>query len=89
MILKGFYQPHPTYRLAQDLSVDIKVVTRVCQRVREALYHMAELEDRILKEEVELDQAYFGGKRGHTATGKRVRLRTPRAGKPRLHLSCY
>lgn len=38
-ILQGFYQRVPAYRLAQDLGVDVKVITRVYQRLREALFH--------------------------------------------------
>ena len=37
-----------------DLGVEVKVVTRVYQRLREALYHLAELEDGKLKGEIEL-----------------------------------
>ena len=40
-ILVGFYQLQPAYRLAIDLAVDVKVVSRVYQRMREALYHLA------------------------------------------------
>src|SRR3989344_3788164 len=57
-ILAGFYQLVPAYRLAQDLGVDVKVVTRVYQRLREALYHLTELEAGRLKGEIELDEAY-------------------------------
>src|ERR1700688_367564 len=32
-IIKGFYQQVPAYRLAADLGLDIKVVTRVYQRL--------------------------------------------------------
>ena len=75
-ILQGFYQLQPAYRLSQDLGVDIKVVTRVYQRMREALYHLTELEAGKLKGEIELDEAYFGGKRkgkrGRAAAGKSV-----------------
>ena len=60
VILVGFYQLQPAYRLANDLGVDIKVVSRVYQRMREALYHLAELEGGKLKGEIELDEAYFG-----------------------------
>jgi transposase len=59
-ILQGFYQLQPAYRLAHDLGVDVKVVTRVYQRMREALYHLAELEGGKLKGEIELDEADFG-----------------------------
>lgn len=75
-IVKGFYQLVPAYRLAQDLGVDVKVVTRVYQRLREALFCLTELEAGRLKGEIELDQAYFGGrrkgKRGRGAAGKSV-----------------
>jgi transposase len=75
-ILKGFYQLVPAYRLAQDLGVDVKVITRVYQRLREALFHLTELEAGRLKGEIELDEAYFGGrrkgKRGRGAAGKSV-----------------
>ena len=75
-ILKGFYQLQPAYRLAQDLGVDVKVVSRVYQRLREALFHLTELEAGRLKGEIELDEAYFGGrrkgKRGRGAAGKSV-----------------
>jgi len=75
-ILQGFYQRVPAYRLAQDLGVDVKVITRVYQRLREALFHLTELEAGRLKGEIELDEAYFGGrrkgKRGRGASGKSV-----------------
>lgn len=75
-LLRGFYQLQPAYRLAQDLGLDIKAVTRVYQRLREALYHVTELEGGKLKGEIELDEAYFGGrrkgKRGRGAAGKSV-----------------
>ncbi|MGD9851154.1 MAG: transposase [Nitrospirales bacterium] len=53
------------------------MVTRVYQRLREALYHLAELEGGKLKGEIELDEAYCGGgrrkgKRGRVAAGKSV-----------------
>ena len=60
-ILQGFCQLQPAYRLSQDLGLDLKVVTRVYHRVREALYHVTELEAGKLKGEIELDEAYFGG----------------------------
>ena len=75
-ILQGFYQLQPAYRLASDLGLDIKVVSRVYQRLREALFHLCELEGGKLKGEIELDEAYFGGrrkgKRGRGAAGKSV-----------------
>jgi transposase len=73
-IIKGFYQLVPAYRLATDLGVDVKVVTRIYQHLRESLYHTTELEAGQLRGEIELDEAYFGGrrkgKRGRGAAGK-------------------
>lgn len=56
--------------------MDIKGVSRVYQRLRQALYHVAELEGSKLSGEIELDEAYFGGRRkgrrGRGARGKSV-----------------
>ena len=75
-IITGFYQLQPAYRLATDLAADYQVVTRVYQRLREAIYHVAELEAGKLKGEIEIDEAYFGGrrkgKRGRGAAGKSI-----------------
>ncbi len=75
-ILQGFYPWQPAYRLSQDLGLDVKVVTRIYHRLREALYHVTELEAGKLKGEIELDEAYFGGRRkgqrGRAAAGKSV-----------------
>ena len=75
-IITGFYQQQPAYRVASDLGIDYQVVTRVYQRLREAIYHVAELEAGKLKGEIEIDEAYFGGrrkgKRGRGAAGKSI-----------------
>ena len=75
-ILQGFYQQQPAYRLANDMGCDVKVVTRVYQRLREVLFHTAELEGMKLSGEIELDESYFGGvrkgKRGRGAAGKSI-----------------
>lgn len=75
-ILTGFYQQQPAYRVASDLGLAYQVVTRVYQRLREAIYHVAELEAGRLKGEIEIDEAYFGGrrkgKRGRGAAGKSI-----------------
>ncbi len=76
IILQGFYQQQPAYRLASDLGCDVKVVTRVYQHLREVLFHTAELEGMKLSGEIELDESYFGGvrkgKRGRGAAGKSI-----------------
>src|SRR3989344_5231539 len=73
-IVQGFYQQQPAYRLASDLETDYQSITRVYQRLREALYHVAELEGSKLSGEIEMDESYFGGrrkgKRGRGAKGK-------------------
>ena len=75
-IVQGFYQQQPAYRLAHDLGLDYQTITRVYQRLREAIYHVAELEGGRLSGEIELDESYFGGrrkgKRGRGAAGKSI-----------------
>jgi len=75
-IIRGFYQQQPAYRLASDLGVSYQTVTRVYQKLRQAIYHVSELESRKLAGEIELDEAYFGGrrkgKRGRGAAGKSI-----------------
>jgi transposase len=52
----------PAYRLTHDLGVDPKVISRVYQKLRAAVFHVAELEGLAsrLSVECELDEAYFG-----------------------------
>ena len=58
------------------MGVDYKKITRVYQRLREAIYHVAELDGGRLNGEVEMDESYFGGrrkgKRGRGAQGKNI-----------------
>ena len=65
-IIKGFSQLQPAYRLAQDLGVDLKVVN---QHLREAVFHLSELEAGRLRGEIELDEAYLGPTQGSTGPG--------------------
>ena len=75
-ILKGFYQTQPAYKFSHDLGVDYQTVTRVYQRLREAIYHVTELEGGKLSGEIEMDESYFGGRRkgrrGRGAKGKSI-----------------
>jgi transposase len=75
-ILQGFYRQQPAYRLASDLGLDAKTITRVYQRLRIALFHTAELEGAKLSGQIELDESYFGGvckgPRGRGAKGKSI-----------------
>ena len=75
-IVTAFYQQQPAYRLANDLGADYQSVTRVYQKLRLAIYHIAELEGAKLSGDIEMDEAYFGGrrkgKRGRGAAGKNI-----------------
>src|SRR3989338_8262161 len=75
-VLTGFYQQQPAYRVAADLDLNYQAITRVYQRMREAIYYVAELEAGKLKGEIEIDEAYFGGRRkgerGRGAAGKSI-----------------
>jgi transposase len=74
--LQGFYQQQPAYRLASGFNLDVKVVTRVYQPLREVLFHTAALDGAKLSGEIELDESYFGGSRkgqlGRGAAGKSI-----------------
>ncbi|HMS82139.1 MAG TPA: hypothetical protein PKD12_00635 [Nitrospira sp.] len=64
-ILQGFSQQVPAYRLAHDGSVDSTVISRVYQKLWAVLFPVAEVEgiaDK-LSGEIELDEAYFDGRR--------------------------
>ena len=75
-IVTGFYQQQPAYRLATDLGTDYQTITRVYQKLRLLIYHIAELEGAKLSGEIEMDESYFGGrrkgKRGRGAKGKSI-----------------
>lgn len=75
-ILKGCSLQQPAYRLAHNLEIDYQSVTRTYQKLRETIYHVAELEGKRLSGEIELDESYFGGRRkgkcGRGAKGKSI-----------------
>ncbi len=75
-IITGFYQQQPAYRLANDIGVNYQTVTKVYQKLRLLIYHIAELEGMKLSGEVEMDESYFGGRRkgqrGRGAKGKSI-----------------
>lgn len=62
-ILIGFHQQIPALRLSRDLVVNVKTVERVYRKMREIIYHICELEGSKLSGEIEMDEAYFGGRR--------------------------
>ena len=93
-ILQGFYQQVPAYRLAHDLGIDPKVISRVYQKVRTALSHVVELAGMAskLSGEIEPDEAYFGGRRkgrrGARSCEEKCRLQAPGAGWTGLYEGC-
>ena len=74
----AFVEQRPAYQVALEHGVSYPVVTRVFRSVRELLYHQCELEGKRLSGDIEIDEAYFGGrrkgKRGRGAAGKSVVL---------------
>jgi transposase len=75
-VLVGFHQQQTARQCALDVGVSSKAVERVYRRLRERLTHLCEIEGTKMSGEIELDEAYFGGKRkgqrGRAAAGKSV-----------------
>lgn len=75
-ILVAFHQQIPALRIATDQGVNYRTIERVYRKMREILYHVCELEGSRMSGEIEMDEAYFGGKRkgnrGRGAKGKSV-----------------
>lgn len=62
-LIVGFHQQIPALRLGTDLVVSYNAVKRVYTRLREIIYHTCELEGSKLSGQIEIDEAYFGGRR--------------------------
>jgi transposase len=75
-ILVAFYQQQSAHQAALDLGINYQAVTRVFNRIRNLLTHLCEIEGAKMSGEIELDEAYFGGRRkghrGRAAAGKSV-----------------
>lgn len=75
-IIVSFYQQQPAHQAALDLGLGYQSVTRVFNIIRNLLTHLCELEGAKMSGEIELDEAYFGGRRkgqrGRAAGGKSV-----------------
>lgn len=78
LVLLGFVEQRPAYQVASDYGVSYPTVARIFRHIRILLYHQCELEGRRLSGSIEVDEAYFGGKRkgqrGRGASGKAVVL---------------
>lgn len=75
-ILVGFHQQQTARQCALDTGVGYQAAERVYRRLRELLTHLCEIEGAKMSGEIELDEAYFGGRRkgqrGRGAAGKSV-----------------
>ena|SRR3990170_5185700 len=78
LVLLGFVEQRPAYQVAVEYGLSYQAVSRIFREIRILLYHQCELEGRKLSGKIEIDDAYFGGKRkgkrGRGAAGKSVVL---------------
>lgn len=78
LVLLGFVEQRPAYQVAVEYGLSYQTVARIFRDIRILLYHQCELEGRKLSGRIEIDDAYFGGKRkgkrGRGAAGKSVVL---------------
>src|SRR3989344_746962 len=78
LVLLGFVEQRPAYQVSLDYGFSYPTVARIFHDIRVLLYHQCELEGRRLSGAIEIDDAYFGGKRkgkrGRGAAGKSVVL---------------
>ena len=58
-----FVYQRPAYQVSIEYMVSYRKVTRIYQTIRELLYHQCELEGKYLSGEIEIDEAYFGGRK--------------------------
>ena len=68
-ILVAFVEQRPAYQVALEHSLHYYNVSRIFRNLREIIYHQCELEGKRLSGNIEIDEAYFGGRR----KGKRGR----------------
>lgn len=77
-VLLAFVHQRPAYQVALEYSVSYQTVASIFRSVRELIFHQCELEGKKLSGEIEIDEAYFGGRRkgnrGRAAAGKSVVL---------------
>ena len=78
LIMLCFVEQRPAYQVSSEYHISYPAVTRVFRDIRFLVYHQCELEGRKLSGNIEIDDAYFGGKRkgkrGRGAAGKSVVL---------------
>ena len=76
LVILCFVEQRPAYQVSLEYHLSYPAVTRIFRDIRFLLYHQCELEGRKLSGNIEIDDAYFGGKRkgkrGRGAAGKKV-----------------
>jgi transposase len=62
-ILLAFVEQRPAYQVALEYGISYPVVTRVFRNICELIFYQCELEGKRLSGNIEIDEAYFGGRR--------------------------
>jgi len=77
-VVLGFIDQRPARQIALELGLAGNTVADIYRKIRECLVHQCELEGKRLSGSIEIDEAYFGGRRkgkkGRGAAGKSVVL---------------
>ena len=77
-VLVAFVEQRPAYQIATEHGLHYATVSKIFRNIREIIFHQCELEGKRLSGNIEIDEAYFGGrrkgKRGRGAAGKSVVL---------------
>lgn len=75
-VLAVFVEQRPAYQVALEHGLHHYTVSRIFRNLREIIYHQCEPEGKRLSGNIEIDEAYFGGRRkgerGRGAAGKSV-----------------
>ena len=77
-VLLAFVEQRPAYQISTEHKLHYATVSKIFRNIREIIFHQCELEGKRLSGNIEIDEAYFGGrrkgKRGRGAAGKSVVL---------------
>jgi transposase len=69
-ILLCFAEQRPASQVNIEYGITYKVVASIYRKMRYLLYHQCELEGSNLSGEIEIDEAWFGGKKKGTVKGR-------------------
>ena len=77
-VIIAFIHQRPAYQVAIEYGVSYQSISLIFRTIREILFHQTELEGKKLSGQIEIDEAYFGGRkkggRGRAYTNKSVVL---------------